>query len=68
MASFRLSYPNASDVSGATSIHFEAADAGAALSVAFPYARERAAELWCDGRMLCRIECPSEAGGFWLIS
>jgi hypothetical protein len=68
MASFRLNYPGDPGGAHSRSIQFEAADAGAALSIAFPYARERAAELWCDDKMLCRIECPSDAGGFWLIS
>lgn len=68
MASYRLCYPTESGRADSTTIHFEAADAGAALGIAFSYARDRVAELWCDGKRLCRIEYPSEGGGFWLIS
>lgn len=73
MPSFCLSYRSSPGAApGATgkdvSVAFEAVDAGAALSVAFRHAAHRAADLWCDGQMLCRIECPDETGGFWLIS
>jgi hypothetical protein len=67
MASFRLAYPDTHGAEG-HSVAFEALDAGAALGIAFRHARHRAAQLWCGDQMLCRIECPDQEGGFWLIS
>ena len=67
MPSFRLSYrPQAAP--DALVIGFDALDAGAALNIAFRHAGSRAADLWCEDRHLCRIECSDDTGGLWLIS
>lgn len=69
MPSYRLNYhARSGGEANPLSIAFEAPDVSAALNIAFRHAGNRAADLWCDGRMLCRIECPDESGGFWLIS
>lgn len=50
-------------------VQFEASDPTRALFIAHAEARARSAELWCDGKRLCRIDqAHRETRDFWIIS
>ena len=50
-------------------VPFEAEDPTRALFIAHSEARSRSAELWRDGKRICRIEPAARGtGDFWIIS
>lgn len=50
-------------------VQFKAEDATRALFIAHSEARSRSAELWRDGKRICRIEPAARGtGDFWIIS
>lgn len=68
MRTYRLVYED--DRHGATKwLEFEARDAGGALSIAKGEARGRWAQLFEDGRYLCRLEnADPDGANIWLVS
>ncbi|MBU1252878.1 hypothetical protein Q9K01_10815 [Qipengyuania sp. DY56-A-20] len=49
-------------------VEFEAIEIGAALEMAASLVQASQAEMWCDGKLLCRLSRPSDCGPpFWQV-